>query len=115
MFEKCTSLTTAPALPATTLENFCYRGMFCGCTSLTTAPALPAAKLKNNCYEFMFKGCSKLNSVTCLATDISVKTCTHDWLKEVAAAGTFTKAAGADWSGKTGSDGIPGGWTVLVK
>ena len=35
MFNGCTSLTTAPSLPATTLANFCYNGMFSGCTSLT--------------------------------------------------------------------------------
>lgn len=34
MFYNCTSLTTAPALPATTLANFCYAYMFNGCISL---------------------------------------------------------------------------------
>ena len=34
MFNDCTSLTTAPALPATTLANCCYDFMFNGCTSL---------------------------------------------------------------------------------
>ena len=42
LFNGCTSLTTAPALPATTLAEYCYFSMFGGCTSLTTAPALPA-------------------------------------------------------------------------
>ena len=60
----------------------------------------------------MFYGCTSLNSVTCLATDISATDCTKDWLSGVASSGTFTKAAGVDWSGKTGFDGIPSGWTV---
>jgi hypothetical protein len=45
MFDGCTSLTTAPALPATTLAANCYSYMFYGCTSLTSAPALPATTL----------------------------------------------------------------------
>ena len=54
MFGDCTSLTTAPELPATTLANHCYRFMFRGCTSLTTAPELPATTLVSNCYGTMF-------------------------------------------------------------
>lgn len=40
MFNGCTSLTKAPALPATTLDFDCYYSMFNGCTSLTTAPTI---------------------------------------------------------------------------
>ena len=32
-------------------KNYCYRSMFNGCSSLTTAPALPATTLASNCYE----------------------------------------------------------------
>ena len=60
MFQDCTSLTTAPELPATTLGTSCYMNMFRGCTSLTTAPALPATTLANNCYAYMFSGCTSL-------------------------------------------------------
>lgn len=45
MFWGCTSLVTAPQLPATTLDNYCYHSMFRDCTSLTTAPELPATTL----------------------------------------------------------------------
>ena len=64
MFEGCTSLTTAPELPATTLDdcNYCYSYMFSGCTSLTKAPALPATTLANSCYWSMFDGCTALTS-----------------------------------------------------
>jgi hypothetical protein len=34
MFFGCTALTSAPALPATTLADGCYQRMFQGCTSL---------------------------------------------------------------------------------
>ena len=60
MFYGCTSLTTAPALPATTLAVSCYESMFDGCTSLTTAPALPATTLADSCYTGMFQSCTSL-------------------------------------------------------
>ena len=62
MFSGCTSLTTAPELPATTLAGSCYRSMFNGCTSLTTAPELPATTLANWCYVDMFNGCTSLTT-----------------------------------------------------
>lgn len=111
MFQDCTSLTKIPELPATTLTTYCYANMFSGCTSLTTAPELPATTLVDSCYSYMFYGCTSLNSITCLATDITASECTLYWLGNVAANGTFTKAAGMeDWT--TGNDGIPTGWTV---
>ncbi|MCQ2794117.1 MAG: leucine-rich repeat protein [Bacilli bacterium] len=54
MFYGCTSLTQAPALPATVLADGCYNAMFYGCTSLTEAPGLPAKTLAQNCYNSMF-------------------------------------------------------------
>ena len=62
MFNGCTSLTTAPALPATTLTDYCYRDMFYGCTSLTTAPELPATTLAESCYNSMFYNCTALTT-----------------------------------------------------
>ena len=60
MFMSCTSLITAPELPATTLTEYCYYGMFSGCNSLTIAPELPATKLANYCYFGMFSICNSL-------------------------------------------------------
>ena len=111
LFYGCSALTTAPALPATTLANNCYVGMFRGCTSLTTAPTLPATTLADGCYSIMFYGCTSLNSITMLATDISASGCLQNWVKNVATTGTFTKAA-AMTSLPTGLSGIPSGWTV---
>ena len=87
LFYNCTSLTTAPELPATTLAESsyykmfsgsgivvapelpattlggaCYRSMFYGCTSLTKAPELPATTLVNWCYYEMFKDCTSLTT-----------------------------------------------------
>lgn len=60
MFSGCTSLTTAPELPATALAIYCYFYMFSECTSLITVPELPATILAANCYVSMFSGCISL-------------------------------------------------------
>ena len=81
MFNGCSSLTEAPSLPATTLTDYCYCEMFEGCSSLTKAPALPATTLEGHCYYRMFYGCSALSSVTMLATDgFSSHQCLDSWL-----------------------------------
>lgn len=110
MFFRCTSLTTAPALPATTLATSCYDRMFRDCSKITASPNLPAATLAQSCYDSMFRGCVNLTSVTCLATDISAEYCAADWLRDVAASGTFTKAEGMT-SWPRNRSGIPSGWT----
>ncbi len=60
MFKGCTALDEAPVLPATTVFDQCYSGMFYGCTSLKTAPELPATAVKNGSYKEMFKNCTAL-------------------------------------------------------
>ena len=59
-FQGCTSLTTAPELPATTLAQSCYESMFDNCTSLMQAPELPATTIATNCYSRMFFNCTSL-------------------------------------------------------
>ena len=66
MFRSCTSITQAPALPATTLTTRCYYYMFYGCTSLTQAPDLPATALATSCYQYMFYGCTALTKAPAL-------------------------------------------------
>ena len=63
MFEGCTNLVDAPALPATTLSTKCYRNMFYNCSSLEKAPDLPAENLVSGCYQRMFYGCTKLTYI----------------------------------------------------
>ena len=60
LFKDCTSLTKAPDLPATIVNEECYLEMFSGCTNLTQAPELPATKLSVGCYYGMFNGCASL-------------------------------------------------------
>ena len=75
MFWRCTSLTQAPELPATTIDYGCYQNMFEGCTSLTQAPELPATTLDNKCYQNMFEGCTSLTSATELPATTLADSC----------------------------------------
>ena len=75
MFEICTGLTSAPTLPATTLQYACYINMFRGCTSLTTAPELPATTLARSCYSSMFESCTGLTSAPALPATTLVGGC----------------------------------------
>ena len=63
-------------LPATTLSQNCYMGMFCNCTSLITTPILPATSfmgyengqtiLTGLNYESMFENCTSLTAAPAL-------------------------------------------------
>ena len=85
--------------------------MFEGCTSLTSAPELPATELVSNCYEFMYKDCCNLRYVIGLFTTEPSKKTTEDWLSGVATSGTFIKSKKATWD-VTGTHGIPEGWKI---
>ena len=75
LFKDCAVLTSAPELPATTLADFCYDGMFSGCTSLTAAPKLPATTLADYCYRYMFFGCTSLTATPELKATELVERC----------------------------------------
>ena len=75
MFYGCTSLTQAPALPATTLTEGCYFSMFCDCTALTQAPDLPATTLAPNCYYAMFQRCTSLTQAPALTATTLANYC----------------------------------------
>jgi len=70
MFRGCSSLTSAPDLPATTLFTSCYFRMFENCSSLVNPPSMLATTLADYCYYAMFRGCTSLTSLPSL----SVKT-----------------------------------------
>lgn len=75
MFSGCTSLTKAPELPATILNDSCYDGMFEDCTSLTQPPALPATDVANACYSGMFRRCTGLIQAPDLPSKILAQNC----------------------------------------
>jgi len=71
MFDGCNSLTETPELPATTLAGECYAFMFGGCKSLTETPELPAMTLAENCYNAMFAGGSLTEAPDLPATTLA--------------------------------------------
>ena len=64
MFQGCTGLTQAPALPATTLANSCYDSMFSGCTGITSHDV---ATLNNSTNTFS-------NNTSCASLTIHAET-----------------------------------------
>ena len=84
--------------------------MFSGCSSLTTAPILPALDVSYNGYRYMFSGCSNLNHIKMLAYNFTSENNLLNWVKGVSHTGTFIKHPDANLS--SGVSGIPSGWTV---
>lgn len=138
MFRACTSLTSAPALPATTvaegcyfnmfrkctgltsvanitlpameLQPDCYREIFRDCSGLTSVPVFPAHTLVARCYQQMLSGCTSLTSITCLATDISATDCVKSWVQNINTTGTFFKDSGM--TGWVKGTNVPSKWTI---
>lgn len=112
LFSECKYLMDASnlILPSN-LINDNYAGMFRGCTSLTTAPELPATALTSGCYQEMFKGCTSLSYIKCLATSLGDIWSLRLWVDGVSPTGTFVKHPNAVWP--TGTSGIPDGWTII--
>jgi hypothetical protein len=109
MFYGCSSLISAPELPATTLATNCYGHMFNGCSSLISAPELPATTLATSCYTFMFKGCSNLTKIKVgFSTWYSIGTIS--WVEGVAGNGDFE--CPTELPPEYGSAKIPKGWTI---
>ena len=92
MFYSCALLVNAPALPATTLADSCYQSMFENCTSLTQAPTiLPALILKSSCYKSMFTSCTELTTAPALPAKELVVYC-YDNMFEVCTKLNYVKA-----------------------
>ena len=91
MFDGCTSLTTTPKLPATTLAEYCYSGMFRGCTSLTDAPELPAETLATRCYNYMFRLCTSLTAAPELSATTLALYCYNSMFRECTSLTTAPK------------------------
>lgn len=115
MFGNCTSLIRPPSiLPATTLANVCYTNMFNGCTSLTSTPILPATTLTLQCYQSMFQGCTGVTSIEVNFSNWnSNANATANWVTSVASTGTFIKPSALPE--QYGVSRIPTNWTVINK
>mgnify|MGYP003290736498 CR=1 FL=1 len=105
-------------LKHTPLSDFCYYRMFFGCTSLETAPELPAASLTKGCYSYMFDGCSNLNYIKVGFTKwndsygIADYKSTYSWVNNIASIGTFE--CPKELTIQTGISYVPEGWSVTT-
>ncbi len=106
-------------LPAITLTEHCYDGLFSGCTSIITAPYLPATALlpENDsnasqafCYNELFAGCSSLNMVRLAYTGGDCN-CFTNWLDDVASTGEIVYDQSQE---ATSPIPIPSNWSVKV-
>ena len=76
LFSGCKSLVNGPKiLPATTLSNSCYNNMFNACISLINPPELPATTLADSCYMSMFYGCNSMTTAPDLLASTLVSSC----------------------------------------
>lgn len=117
MYSNCTSLTEVSDNNNVNEINDC-QNMYSGCTNLKTGMDLSKVKvIKKPMYSWMTNGfcnmynnCSKLEEI--IAPNISVWDTNKftDWVKGVAANGTFYKPKGLEIP--TGNNGIPTGWVV---
>lgn len=113
MFQDCTNMTKAPkeisAITVTT-SNWPMTGMFKGCTSLTKSPYLRFTSVNStNAFQEMFQNCSNLNEIKLDYTGNFGTSTFTDWVKGVAASGTFYY--NGTYTGR-GTNAIPTGWTI---
>ena len=97
LFNGCTSLIKAPALPADTMNESCYKRMFYGCQSLTDAPDLPAMVLADNCYESMFSQCQSLVHIPNLPATTAAFFCYNSMFKGCSSLKIDTTPPGVKW------------------
>ena len=112
LFKGNTGLTSAAdvVLPTYTYNGY-FISMFEGCTSLISAPVIPATVLRGYEYNAMFSGCTNLNAITYLSSRAN-STHNYNWLYGVAPSGTFYKKSYLT-NYDIGPSGIPEGWTIV--
>lgn len=121
MFSGCTKLVNIfENLRCVWVNQHHFNNMFCNCKSLLRTPKLSAkdnsngteGKLSYANFYYMFDGCNKLNYIDVSGiTDRSATYATTNWVRNVAATGTFVTNNKSIWG--TGATGIPSGWTVI--
>ena len=117
LFSGCTTLTTAPDLPATVLGKYCCASLFQGCTNLKTAPELPAIEGAYKCYQYLFYGCTALERVKVgFSSFDAFRTGTTQWLRN---AGTSVAKPQFHWRGGSlltrTDDTVPERWSILPR
>lgn len=116
LFKRFSNLVDASnlSLPATTLTQSCYRGMFETCGELLYAPELLASQLVQDCYRYMFNSCSSLIYIKCLCdTNINDAAYTQNWVQNAKNTNEckFVKKSTTQIY-KNNMNGIPFNWVI---
>lgn len=104
---------TATTLPAANTFAYLFDEQTHLVNSAEEGLILPATTLTNGCYRGLFKGCNGLGRVVVNATDISASNCLTDWVNGIAGAG-FGLVTPNPKQWKMG-DNLPWGATVYTQ
>jgi hypothetical protein len=102
----------------TEAKNACFGYCFENCTCLVNAPQFPNltnVTYYDNLYTFMycFKGCNKLQVIYTPNIATWDENMFVDWVDGVASTGVLFKSESLEIP--TGVNGIPEGWTTIIK
>ena len=109
----CNSMLSMDFENITSLSKYKYAfvSLFKGCTSLTKAPALPATTLSDYCYYYLFDGCKSLKEVRISATKTATGALAN-WLGNACTTGDLYCDPNATIF-PSGISGIPAKWRRL--
>ena len=114
MFSSCSNLVSAPKeLPDSNNSSASYSTMFAYCSKLENAPVILVKTANNYAFQFCFRSCSKLKYLKCLITNrVNGDNATYLWLIDAASGGTFVKDSSMS-SWPRSASGIPSTWTSI--
>ena len=118
-FSGCTSLKNPPQFSSLEeAKNACFYYCFEGCTSLLNTPTFPNltnVTYYDELYTFMycFQGCNKLQVIYTPNIATWDENTFENWVDGVASTGVLFKSETLEIP--TGNNGIPTGWTTIIK
>ena len=111
MYQQSSAIVIEASGKLDNLAPYCCEDMFAG--SELTQISLPATKLEEGCYRDMFADCYNLNLIRCYAEELAEYS-TMGWFKGVCSEGKFYTKNLSIWEGLDNNDGIPYCWSVEI-
>lgn len=102
MFRGCSSLIQAPRIDATTLGVEACCEMFWDCSSLVELPELPATEMSEGCYRSMFVYCTSAERAPRLPATTLAKEC-YEWMYYGCTNLNYIEVAFDQWPSSTDS------------